>query len=77
MEVPRRNDKPSYNPAFVDELMAEGYDYRTALIIASTEMDGAYEDEWGNIESVQTYCDELDYSEDISGHLDDDYFSEP
>lgn len=74
MERPRftrsGREIPAYDPSFVDELIAEGYDYSTALLIAATEIEGANHNELGNIESLQTYCDELDYDEDISGHLE-------
>lgn len=73
--TPRGQEVPAYDPAFVDELMSEGYDYATALYIASTEMEGANETEWGTIHALQTYCDELDYNEDLDDY---DYdFLEP
>jgi hypothetical protein len=51
-------DAPSYDPAILEELMQMGYTYEQALVIATTEMDGASETK-GMVHSMQTYCNIL------------------
>lgn len=56
---------PIYDPNSITDIIEEyGVDENTAIIIASSTMDGANEDEYG-IQARQTNCDVLRYKETI------------
>lgn len=52
------HETPEINMDVVDELMADGYTYQQAMMVAKTEMDGASEKN-GIVHSYQTYCNFL------------------
>ena len=52
-----------YDPAVIEELMAEGFTELEAIAIAATTMDGAGEQAGGVISSRQTACAYLRYAE--------------
>ena len=62
------SDKPLFSPKSLRELEDEYGDSDTALRIAATEMDGANE-VGGNIDSTQTYCQKLNYDENLPASL--------
>lgn len=57
--------KEFYDPDVRDELEDEYGDPNTATLIASTEMDGVAHDEDGNLDATQTYCNKLEYPEQL------------
>jgi len=62
---PDRNGVPMYDLKVVERLMKEGFTYKEALRIASSEMIGANEERDGRIHATQTNCDALGYDEDL------------
>jgi hypothetical protein len=48
----------------------EGISEAHAMNIVATEMEGAYENEDGGIDSYATYCNELDYDEALPSRED-------
>jgi len=55
-----------YNNELVEELMASGHTYTEAVLIASTEMEGASTLENGDIHALQTHCNVLNYDESLT-----------
>lgn len=57
--------RPLFSEETRDEFEKEYEDPETALRIASTEMDGANETNRGTVSATQTYCNILQYNEDL------------
>jgi len=58
-------NQPLFSEEAKDELLEEYEDEDTAIRIASTEMEGANESKSGSVNARQTYCDKLEYSENL------------
>lgn len=58
-------EKAYYDPKVQKELEDEYGDPNTAIRIASTEMDGAAHGKDGTLDATQTYCNRLEYPEDL------------
>lgn len=56
----------AYSQEYYKELLEEGHSHLDAIKIASTEMDGADENPDGTINSKQTACNFLKYSETMA-----------
>lgn len=58
-------NQPLFSEEAKDDLQEEYDSEETAIRIASTEMEGAHQDIYGNIDARQTQCDKLEYEEDL------------